>query len=103
MEEDYSVNISASPEIEKSVIAAIMTEPELYEKATARGISNLSFTDNRHILIWKEMVSSFSKGDIPDFILLSELLKDKDIAFNGSPMLYLMEIQSLISTTASFS
>lgn len=96
-------DVPCAPEIEKSVLCSILLEPELFDKAVARGISQLSFSEKRHIAIWQAMASISAKGDIIDMMILVDTLKDKAAIFNNDPMSFIMELMSSTATTVAYS
>ena len=92
-----------APDIEKSVLGAVLLETPLFDKAISKGITEVSFYTPRNSVIWRTMEQIASAGGVIDLKIIADALKMESKVFNGNhPRDYLFDASDSIATTVNF-
>lgn len=91
-----------APDIERSVLAAVLLEPELLDRAISKGITDASFYSAQNSTIWRTMKQITDAGGVIDLRIIAEALKPVSNIFQKNPIACLMDISESIATTAAF-
>jgi len=87
---------------ETGVIASILLDSELMAEAIRLRLTNSSFFEPRHQIIFSAMEELFNKGGAIDSILVSEVLKNNNLLLEVGGFPAIHAISTLIDNTASF-